>query len=342
MSTMSTTASRIVQQTNYYEQGVVGKPTTLFCKYNSSLLNIISKSIISMALTKGNNDEFYTLYSDIESEIEHYKDKLRGKVVYCNCDNPDKSNFALYFRRNFSNIGMKGLWCTYLCDWGDSVALHIKEDGTEERIELNWDGSFESHECVEIMKMCDIVVTNPPFSLFRAFIDLVLSLKKDYILVGNQNIITYEPVFNEFKEGRAKYGYGYKGMIGYFINEFYEDYAVAGEHREGQIRVSGVCWITNMRDDVPQPIKLTCKYEPDLYPRYDTFDAIDVDKVSRIPYDYDGLMGVPITFFSKYNPEQFEVIGLDKTMPDNETGGRFELDGGTKYARVVIKHRKSF
>ncbi len=182
---------------------------------------------------------------------------------------------------------------------------------------LKGDGDFRSKECIELLKQADIVVTNPPFSLFREYVAQLIEYDKKFVIVGHQNAISYKEIFKLIKEDKMWLGYGFKGGAAHFINNHYEDYATAGDHKEGMIRVSGVHWFTNL--DISkrhEDLILYKNYNPEEYPKYDNFDAINVDKTNEIPMDYKGNIGVPITFLNKYNPEQFEIIesGLTDTV----------------------------
>ena len=175
---------------------------------------------------------------------------------------------------------------------------------------LKGDGDFRSAECIELLKDADIVVTNPPFSLFREYVAQLVSYDKKFIIIGNQNAITYKEIFPLFKENRLWLGYGFKGNVGFFINTHYEDYAKSSQHKEGMIRVSGVMWYTNLDiDKRHEDLVLYRSFSTDEYPHYSNYDAVDVRKTADIPFDYYGVMGVPVTFMDKFNPEQFEIIG---------------------------------
>lgn len=175
---------------------------------------------------------------------------------------------------------------------------------------LKGDGDFRSEECIKLLKESDIVVTNPPFSLFREYIAQLVEYDKKFVIIGNQNAITYKEIFPLFKENKLWLGYGFKGNVGFFINTKYEDYAKSSQHKEGMIRVSGVMWYTNLDiDKRHEDLLLYKKYTPEGFPKYDNYNAIEVSKTVEIPYDYNGAMGVPVTFMDKYNPEQFEIIG---------------------------------
>ena len=275
-------------------------------------------------------DEFYTQLSDIENELKHYKDHFKDKIVYCNCDDPRVSNFFQYFSFNFEALGLKKLITTcyknqdaelfsqneseqaiYLEYEGDKNGNQVPDISEIGIRSLSGDGDFRSAECIELLKQADIVVTNPPFSLFREYVAQLIKYEKKFIIVGHQNAITYKEIFKLIKENKIWLGYGFKGGAAHFINQHYEDYAAAGDHKEGMIRVSGVQWFTNLDiNKRHEDLLLFKEYTPEEYPTYDNYDAINVDVTKHIPKDYKGAMGVPITFMDKYNPEQFEILGF--------------------------------
>lgn len=279
---------------------------------------------------RNKNDEFYTRLEDIEKELGHYKDYFKDKTILCNCDDPRISNFFKYFALNFNNYGIRKIIST--CYKNQDVdlftqnecekAVYIEYTGnpddptstdfsTIEVKQLKGDGDFRSQECIELLKQADIIVTNPPFSLFREYVAQLIKYDKKFIIVGHQNAISYKEIFALIKENRIWLGYGFKGGAAHFINKHYEDYAAAGNHKEGMIRVSGVVWFTNL--DIRkrhEELVLYKTYSDAEFPHYENYDAINVDKTTDIPMDYDGVIGVPITFLDKYSPDQFEIIGL--------------------------------
>ena len=279
---------------------------------------------------RNKNDEFYTRLEDIERELVHYKGFFKGKTIFCNCDDPRISNFFKYFALNFNEFGLKKIIST--CYKNQDVDLFTQNDcekavyieytgnpndptstdfSTIEVKELRGDGDFRSQECIELLKQADIVVTNPPFSLFREYVAQLIKYNKKFIIIGHQNAISYKEIFALIKENKLWLGYGFKGGAAHFINTHYEDYAAAGDHKEGMIRVSGVVWFTNL--DIKkrhEEVILYKNYSPEEFPPYENYDAINVDKSTDIPMDYDGVIGVPITFLDKYSPDQFEIIGL--------------------------------
>lgn len=331
-------------------------------------------------------DEFYTQLSDIENELRHYKEHFKDKVVYCNCDDPRVSNFFHYFSYNFEHLGLKKLIATcyknqdadlfstneseqavYLVYTGDKNGNSVPDANEIGVKPLKGDGDFRSPESIELLKQADIVVTNPPFSLFREYVAQLIEYDKKFIIVGHQNAIGYRDIFKLIKENKLWLGYGFKGGAGHFINTQYEDYASAGDHKEGMIRVSGVHWFTNLDiDKRHEDLILHKKHTPEEYSVYENFNAINVDKTKDIPFDYDGLIGVPLTFMDKYNPDQFDIIGLgianlgleigvQKYKPEHkkfrkEVQKRGAVDGDlymmkngiveVPYSRIIIKNKK--
>ena len=279
---------------------------------------------------KNKKDEFYTQLFDIERELKNYKNHFRGKIVYCNCDDPRVSNFFNYFSYNFEHLGLKKLIATcyksqsidlfstndsekavYLEYFGDKNKNKIPDLDEIEINHLKGDGDFRSKECIELLNEADIVVTNPPFSLFREYISQLIEYKKDFLIVGHQNAVKYKEIFPLMRDNKMWLGFGFKGSAGHFINDTYENYATASDKKDGMIRVSGVHWFTNL--DIKkrhEDLILYKKYTPEEYPKFENFDAINVNVTKDIPCDYSGFMGVPITFMDKYNPDQFEIIGV--------------------------------
>ena len=312
-------------------------------------------------------DEFYTQLSDIENELKHYKKHFKGKVVLCNCDDPRISNFFHYFSYNFELLGLKKLIATCYKNQDRDLfstnqsekAIYLEYNGDKngDRIpnpeeigihELHGDGDFRSQECIELLKQADIVVTNPPFSLFREYVSQLIEYDKKFVVVGHQNAISYKEIFKLIKENKLWLGYGFKGGAGHFINTQYENYATASDKREGMIRVSGVVWFTNLDiNKRHEDLILYKNYSPEEYPKYDHYDAINVDKTKDIPVDYFGNIGVPITFLDKYSLDQFEIIdGLNRYSildgPTEETKGKYlaQVNGKPTYVRIVIRNKK--
>ena len=301
-------------------------------------------------------DEFYTQLADIENELRHYKEHFKGKTVLCNCDDPRVSNFFHYFSYNFEQLGLKKLittcyknqerdlfsqnnseraiWLEYLGDKNDNRVPDPDEIGIHY---FKGDGDFRSDECIELLKQADIVVTNPPFSLFREYVAQLMKYEKKFVIVGHQNAIHYKEIFPLIKGNKLWLGYGFKGGAAHFISK-YQDTATAGDHREGMIRVSGVNWFTNLEiQKRHEDLILFKSYNAEEYPTYDNYDAINIDKTTDIPIDYNGIMGVPITYLDKYNPEQFEIIGTS-TM-DMPKGAPY-VAGKRIYERILIRRRQ--
>jgi hypothetical protein len=277
-------------------------------------------------------DEFYTQLPDIERELRHYRASLKGTVVYCNCDDPRVSNFFKYFSLNFERLGLKKLITTcYKSQQADlfsqndseqAIYLEYEGDRKGNRVpdpedigikHLQSDGDFRNPESIELLKEADVVVTNPPFSLFREYVAQLMEYDKKFLIIGHQNAIKYKGIFPLIQQNRLWLGYGFPRNMAHFASH-YEDTAADLDHKEGMIRVSGVQWFTNL-DTAKRHEELILyrSYHESKYPRYDNFDAIEVSKTVDIPADYDGVMGVPITFLEKYNPDQFEIVGTSQS-----------------------------
>lgn len=282
-------------------------------------------------------DEFYTQLTDIEKELKHYKEHFNGKVVLCNCDDPRVSNFFYYFSFKFEKLGLKKLIATcYKNQNADLFSQHNSEkaiyleytgDKNEDNVpnpdeigikHLNGDGDFRSKECIELLKQSDIVVTNPPFSLFREYVAQLVEYDKKFLIIGHQNAITYKEIFKLIKEDKVWLGVDNGGTKWFGVKDHYD---IATESRKkienGKkfFSMGSVIWLTNL--DIQkrhEDLILYKKYTPEEYPVYDNYDAINVDKISDIPCDYPGIIGAPITFMDKYNPDQFEIIGITKKV----------------------------
>ena len=287
-------------------------------------------------------DEFYTQLADIERELKHYKQHFKGKVVYCNCDDPRVSNFFHYFSYNFEKLGLKKLIATCyknqdmeLFSRNDSErAIYLEYEGDKsgnnipDREEigikhLKGNGDFRSEECIELLKQADVVVTTPPFSLFREYVAQLVEHDKQFLIIGNVNAITYKEVFQLIKGNRLWLGPSIRsGDREFGVPDDYPltaaGYRIDDEGKK-YIRVKGVRWFTNLDfKERYEDLILYKTYSPEEYPTYDNYDAIEVSKTKDIPADYDGAMGVPITFLDKYNPDQFEILGI--TDRDNNSG----------------------
>lgn len=314
---------------------------------------------------KAKSDEFYTVLADIEKEIKHYKKHFQGKNVLCNCDDPRVSNFFHYFSYNFEKLGLKKLITTcYKSQDADIFSRHESEravfleyDGDKngnfvpdpEEIgirELKGDGDFRSEECITLLRSADIVVTNPPFSLFREYVSQLMEYEKKFIIVGTWNAIAYKEIFNLIQNDRLWIGINSnRNFSGFIVPDHYPlsgTEARIDEHGNRIVSSNNTCWFTNL--DIAkrhEELILYKDYDPDIYPRYDNYDAIEVSRTNDIPRDYEGKMGVPITFMNKYSPDQFEILGIDRVLVEQETGrvSRFFVNGKEIYARIVIRNR---
>ena len=320
----------------------------------------MSSSVLQKARNE-KNDEFYTQLSDIENELKHYKEHFKGKTVLCNCDDPRFSNFFHYFSYKFEDLGLKKLitvcyksqerdlfsqndcesaiYLEYTGDKNGDNVPSVEEIGVKQ---LKGNGDFRSSECIELLKQADIVVTNPPFSLFREFVAQLIQFNKKFIIIGNQNAITYKEIFKLLKENKIWLGNN-SGDMSFKVPNYYEPSATRfWVDESGQIlrSMGNICWYTNL--DIlkrHENLILYKNYTPTDFPKYDNYDAINVNKVSEIPRDYNGIMGVPVTFMDKYNPEQFEILGLDDHRVEWRGRGP-ELNGKTIYRRIIIRRKQ--
>ncbi len=305
-------------------------------------------------------DEFYTQLSDIENELRHYREHFQGKVVYCNCDDPYVSNFFTYFSRNFDLLGLKRLVTTcYKNQQMDMFsqhdaerAIYLEYDGTRNATgvpsvdeigvhPLSGDGDFRSAECIELLKYADIVVTNPPFSLFREYVAQLMKYDKQFLIIGNMNATTYKEIFPLFGENKLWYGASIKsGDREFGIPKHYPLAAATTRvDEEGNrfIRVKGVRWFTNLdHKKRHEELILYKRYTPEEFPHYDNYDAINVDRTAEIPMDWDGAMGVPISFLDKHNPDQFEIIRFRK----GDDGKDLRINGKEPYFRIIIRNKR--
>lgn len=318
-------------------------------------------------------DEFYTQLSDIERELKHYKKHFKNKIVYCNCDDPRISNFFHYFSYNFEKLGLKKLITT--C-YKNKQIDHFSKNDSEQAIYLEYegdkngnhtpdldeigikplegDGDFRSEESVALLEQADIIVTNPPFSLFREYVAQLMEHEKKFVIIGSLNAITYKEIFKYIKSDQMWLGYGFKGGNAYFRTTHATDNFARGVFNEetGLVKFRNVAWYTNLdiakRDE---ELILYRTYNCDDYPEYDNYNAIEVGKVADIPKDYPGVMGVPITFLNKYNPNQFEIVGSDYEVKEGlipsvvkeEWDGKIDrayLNGKRMYARLLIRNKR--
>jgi len=340
----------------------------------------MGKKTLNINLHKAKNakkDEFYTQLSDIERELKHYKDQFRGKVVYCNCDDPFESNFFKYFAANFNALGLKKLITTSyvkspivggqlplfemeglkgkepfkieikdVTDINrngainlDDVEYLLKHDKNT-AIPLKGDGDFRSDECIKLLKKADIVVTNPPFSLFREYVAQLVECDKKFLILGDQNAITYKEIFKLIKENELWLGYDNGGTKWFQVPD---DYDITTESRKKIVNgikyfsAGRILWFTNLDTTKRhKELDLYKEYTPDEYPKYDNYNAINVNKYTDIPYDYAGYIGVPITFIDKYNAEQFEIVKFRKGDDDKD----LSINGKYTYFRIIVKNKK--
>ena len=297
---------------------------------------------------RAKNDEFYTQLSDIENELKHYKSHFAGKVVYCNCDDARKSNFFRFFQKKFNDYGLKKLITTSYNENGHGSVLvyegdtngNGKLDDSEIKVsELKGNGDFRSEECIELLKEADIVVTNPPFSLFREYIATLVQYNKKFLVIGNQNAITYKEIFPLIKENKLWTG---NNMVKTFrVPQVTNKNCEVLPNGEIIAKFGSICWFTNL--DIKkrhEEIILYKSYNEEEFPKYDNYDAIEVSKVCEIPKDYDGIMGVPITFLDKYNPSQFEIVGIANSARWIGSYPCYTIINGRKiYNRILIKRK---
>ena len=306
---------------------------------------------------RAKKDEFYTQRADIERELRHYRNFFAGKSVLCNCDDPRRSEFVKYFAQNFGGLGLKKLIATCRADSGAPACMtefFSPDDCSVTR--LAGDGDFRSPECVDALKEADVVVTNPPFSLFREYVALLVKHDKKFLIIGNINCITYKEIFPLIVQNKVWLGYGMgRAISGFVVPDDYELYGtearIDGTGR--RIVATNQClWLTNIElQKRHENITLFKRreLEPELFPRYENYDAIEVPKTAFIPVDYEGVMGVPITFLDKYNPAQFEILGhtssndlspaVEALRTDPANRNRGLIGGRQKYDRILIRRR---
>ncbi len=345
---------------------------------------------------RAKKDEFYTQLVDIEKELKHYKKQFRNKIVYCNCDDPFESNFFKYFAANFNALELKKLITTSYAgspivggqlslfdveglktakkkeplkieinevkDFNSDGAISLKDiewllkHDANTVVPLKGDGDFRSEECIELLKKADIVVTNPPFSLFREYVAQLVEYDKKFLILGDQNAITYKEIFKLIKENKLWLGYDNGGTKWFQVPD---DYDISTESRKKIVNgvkyfsMGRILWYTNLDTTKRhEELVLYKKYTPEEYPDYSNYDAIEVSRVADIPMDYDGVMGVPLTFIDKYNPEQFEIIGQThsgdtspevealRKDPNHRHRGIVKGEKKEKYARILIRNKK--
>ena len=309
---------------------------------------------------KSKSDEFYTQLCDIERELQYYPNSFVGKTVYCNCDDPRISNFFRFFAIHFHELGLKKLMAScyreqvndlfsnqesekgFWCEYNGEDGSHFNPANIRINY-FNGSGDFRSAECIEILKQVDVVVTNPPFSLFREFVAQIVRYNKQFLIIGNVNAITYKEIFGLIQEGKAWLGVNLgRGITGFIVPNNYDQYGTeVSVNSEGQkiIATNGCLWLTNLElDQRHEDIELTKVYcgNETAYPKYDNCDGINVNKTQDIPNDFAGLMGVPITFLHKYNPDQFEIVRFRK----GDDGKDLRVNGKCPYFRILVKNKR--
>lgn len=330
------------------------------------------------AANRAKNDEFYTQLADIERELKHYEAHFKNKTVYCNCDDPRISNFFHYFSYNFERLGLKKLIATcyksqaadlfsqndseqavYLIYEGDKNGNRVPDPSEIQVLPLKGDGDFRSEECITLLKQADIVVTNPPFSLFREYVAQLVEYDKKFLIIGNKNAITYKEIFPLIKDDKIWLGVTPMGTDMLFgVPDHYAETLVSTKKSGSSYRIidgevkarAQACWFTNLdHDKRHEELILYKRYTPEEYPHYDNYDAIEVSKVAEIPCDFDGAMGVPITFLDKHNPEQFEIVGATESEGKGFSDGLWDesskvaqplINGEKRYKRIFIKRRQ--
>lgn len=297
------------------------------------------------------NDEFYTRLQDIENELRHYRNHFKGKVVYCNCDDARESNFFKYFSLSFEFLGLKKLITTGYKENGKGVALVYEGDKNGNRnvddeeinvTELNGNGDFRSEECIEFLKEADIVVTNPPFSLFREYVAQLMQYGKKFLIIGNGNAVTYKEIFPYIKDNKMWIGAskGIGGKFSFIVPNDYDNKFVYEENGVRLGQVNTACWFTNLEHKKRnEELILYKSYSPTEYPKYENYDAIEVSKVAEIPMDYEGVMGVPISFLDKYCPNQFRILGITENADYLK---EIYIKGFAKYDRPYINGKRMY
>lgn len=309
---------------------------------------------------KSKSDEFYTQYCDIENELQHYTKHFKDKVVYCNCDDPNTSNFFRFFANNFKKLELKKLIAScykdscfdlfqfeetengFYCEYNGETD-HDGNPVTAKKINFKGNGDFRNKENIELLEQADIVVTNPPFSLFREYVAQLVKYDKQFLIIGNINAITYKEIFELIQKNKVWLGINLgRGISGFIVPEHYELYGteVSVDADGNNIIATNNClWLTNLEiAQRHEDIVLTKKYfgNENNYPKYDNCDGINVNKTQDIPIDYQGIMGVPITFLHKYNPEQFDIVKFRKGNDDKD----LSINGKCPYFRILIKNKR--
>jgi len=323
---------------------------------------VLNKNLNAAKASK--KDEFYTQLTDIEKEVNHYKPHFKGKTVLCNCDDPRESNFFHYFSYNFEQLGLKKLIATcyknqnadlftenksetavYLEYYGDKDGNRVPDPEEIGINPLKGDGDFRSKECIKLLQQADIVVTNPPFSLFREYVAQLIEYEKQFLIIGHQNAIIYKEVFKFIKDNKLWLGVDNYGTKWFGVKDHYDITTESRkkiENGKKYFSMGSIVWFTNIDNAKRhEDLILFKKYNEQEYPKYDNYDAIEVTKVAEIPKDFKGVMGVPITFLDKYNPEQFDIVGSNRGIdqdPDGVYGRGSFINGKETFKRLFIRN----
>lgn len=279
------------------------------------------------------NDKFYTKLTDIEKELLHYVNYFNEATIFMNCDDPTESNFWQYFMINFKAFNIKKIISTHYEDFIPSYKLEFTGDGII-KSDIKGNGDFRNAECIELLNQSDIVVTNPPFSLIREYISQLIKYNKKFLIIGDLNTIAYKEIFEYIKEGRMWLGIDNGGTKWFKVPDHYEiktESRIKFENGDKYFSKGSITWFTNLEHNKRHEELILCEtYSPEKFPKYDNFDAIEVSRVAKIPKNYSGVMGVPITFLDKYNPDQFKILGRL---------GSASVNGKNLYVRVLIQNK---
>ena len=305
------------------------------------------------------NDEFYTQLTDVSKELMHYKQHFKDKIVLCNCDDPTWSAFWKYFHLNFEALGLKKLISTHY-DKNEPTYKMEYTGGNDNDIEVgvktpfDGNGDFRSQECLDVLDEADIVVTNPPFSLFREYVAVLMEHNKKFLIIGNMNALTYKEIFPLIRDNKLWYGASiHSGDRKFYVPDNYPlEAAGCGVDEDGKryIRVKGVRWYTNMDYSARhEALKLWKTYNDSDFPKYENYDAININKYSEIPVDYNDIMGVPITILDFYCPEQFDILGISASWDETDIMKQLKLseinrhnpiiNGKEIYRRIFIRKK---
>lgn len=302
---------------------------------------------------KKKEDEFYTEIGMIEKELVHYRDHFKGKTVYCNCDDPKESHFWKYFAINFEFLGLKKLIATHYDAEKPTYKLELTKDNNNDghinesdivETPFTQNGDFRSPECIELLKEADIVVTNPPFSLFRDYMAQLMEYDKKFLIIGRMTAVTYKEILPLFMTGQLWLGHN-GGHFWFRVPDYYEekrtDFKI-DENGQKWRRMGNICWFTNLDyNERYEDMILYRKYTPEEYPKYDNYDAIDVSQTKDIPCDYYGVMGVPTTFLQKWNPNQFEILGSSRYHDNSDKANDINfINGKGLFTRILIRRKK--